>query len=209
MLVVALLDAALAVWFFQTIWPGVDLWLKDNQHLSGWMQFLGAVIALIAAYHLGTRQAAAARALAREQQVVAALNTFDTIRVMLEHAHFVLKAYKQDWENFSHPPYLDDHGEWVRIRDGIAAIDAFKSNAPELLGMLLQVPRALDAAIDARDSLMDVYIGRNAGAILPKPPLKPLLDTMFNKVEQAKGMLAITLEANHKAAAEVHKKLSR
>jgi hypothetical protein len=144
--VVVWITAGFAMWFFHTIWPEVNAWLQVNQHLSGWMQFAGAVLAILGAFYLGHRQAVAARALVQEQQFVEGLRLMQTIRKVLEHTKHTLRVFREAWQ--LHGNVRQTIHECKRMKGVIEKIDLVKCNSPALAEYLLQIPQLLDEAVE-------------------------------------------------------------
>lgn len=143
--VVAWITTGLALLFFHAVWPGLNGWARENQHLSGWMQFIGAVLAIWGAYHFGERQAKAARTLVREQQLVEAGRLMQSIRKILVHTQFELKKFREAWQFNGHALFTTM--ECQRMKAVIGHIDLVKCNSPLLVGYLLQMPQLLEEAI--------------------------------------------------------------
>lgn len=154
-LVLVWTTTALSIWLFHTIWPGLNAWLKANQHLSGWAQFFGAVMAIGGAYHLGKMQAIAARALVREQQLVETLRLMQSIRKLLQHTQHTLKIFREAWQlrGDLHQTMI----ECVRLRDMIEKIDITKCSSPALVEYLLQLPNLLNEAVEHQRMVNNNY----------------------------------------------------
>lgn len=190
-LVVIWIIVAMALLFFHAIWPDTNAWLKEQQHLSGWAQFFGAMIAIGVAYYLGTRQSREARLLVQEQQLVEAGRTFETIRGILDHTRFMLLTFREAWQTNANVVY--DLGEWERARTVIGEIDLFKCPAPKLVIYLVQVPKAIGEAILARDHvyrMIDEMV--KIGKVEIYDPKKFMQE--MNRVKAAEGMLELAID---------------
>lgn len=143
--VVTWITAAGVLWFLHSIWPEVNGWLKDQQHLAGWAQALGSIVAMWAAYRLGQMQAFAARALIREQQLVEGLRLLQFIRKLLEHAQYQLQAFRDAWK--LNGQLVQTIEECNRLKETIQKIDLAKVNSLPLIEFLLQLPQQLENAM--------------------------------------------------------------
>lgn len=191
--VVVWLTVALALLFFHVTWPDLDAWLKDHQHLSGWAQGIGAILAILGAYHLASRQITTGRVLERERQLDEAVRRIQITVVILANAHSTFDLFLRDFEKRRAPPYRSDHGEWARLKDGIAAVDPFACPSPEVVTLLLQLPSILEAAILARQRVWEGYF--REGGLRLKGPSESDISDMTNKISQAMGVLMLTIDA--------------
>lgn len=153
------LTTALAIYFFSLIWPSLNAWLRTEQHLSGWMQFFGAILAIFGAYYLGERQAKAARALVSEQQLVEGLRLLQTVHNILDHTRYTLRVFREAWE--LHGNVQQTIAECKRMKSVIEGIDLVKCNAPALSTYLLQIPQLLAEAIEHQ-----LFVGQHYEAVL-------------------------------------------
>jgi hypothetical protein len=154
-LVLVWFTAAFAIWFLASISPGVNVWLKDQQHLAGWAQAVGAIIAIFGAYLLGERQAAHARKLVAEQQLVDGARMMQSIRKILEHTNYQLKMFREAW--WLRGQAFSTIHECTRMKAVIDKIDLVKCNSPALVELLLQIPPYLDEAIEYQNALFRRY----------------------------------------------------
>jgi hypothetical protein len=66
-LVATWIVVALTIWLGVSVGPAVDDWTKEHQHLSGWAQFVGGVLAISAAWWVGRMQIQASLTAERER----------------------------------------------------------------------------------------------------------------------------------------------
>jgi hypothetical protein len=158
-LVLMWITAGLTMWFFASIWPGLNGWLKEQQHLGGWVQAFGAILAIWGAYLFSERQAKAARALVREQQLVEAGRLMQSICKILGHTQYQLRMFREAWQHRGQV-HQTVH-ECMRMKDAIEKIDLVKCNAPALVEYLLQIPQQLNDAIAHQ-----AFVGNNYDKVL-------------------------------------------
>jgi hypothetical protein len=46
------LTASAFIWLFSVVWPNINSWLKEQQHLSGWAQAVGVVVTVLAGFRM-------------------------------------------------------------------------------------------------------------------------------------------------------------
>lgn len=74
------------LWLLGSLAPGINEWMKENQHLSGWVQGIGSLLAVVGAFTVMQMQINAERAAERERRRLQKVRSLHTTFQLLSYA---------------------------------------------------------------------------------------------------------------------------
>ena len=111
-------------------------WMKANQDLSGWAQFFGGVLTVLAAYSIGRSQQRAAERMARRAEA-------DRLQILLELSAIVMATngdFRDRYAAKRLPPTDFKSERWDEAVDRFSRVDPMVFSTPLMAVRILNAP---------------------------------------------------------------------
>lgn len=194
MLVIFWVTGAACVWLFAAVWPDLNAWLRTEQHLSGWAEGVGSILAIYAAVRLAASQVRADRLLERDLRIDDDIRVVAAIDAVLEQIEYSASIVAKELADRD-APVLFAAGAYAQMLEDAAkrleSVNLFDVPDEKLITLIGVLPR------QARDAARAVTTYDDT---CHKGGLKAVQDLMGSTFNGASLLLSITKGARRRCA---------
>lgn len=139
------------IWFIHSVAPGINDWLRDKQHLSGWFQGIGGILAIFAAFLIGNQQIRASRKIEADRRYFEISNKFAPLADILREVQTTCTSMRETIDKYRIP--LKHYEPIITMyKTRLAEVNFSDYPAPLVALALTQLPSALEGVLERSHS---------------------------------------------------------